>query len=102
MVMLVFGGGNSSISPSDLRLECSEFSYHRRVANKKPSFRPLMYIHTLPETNSSHLKMDGWKMSFLFGMSYFQVRTVSFREGNHTCTSSYLRILYLRVIPQLP
>ena len=23
--------------------------------------------HTFPETNSSHLKMDGWKTSFLFG-----------------------------------
>ena len=22
---------------------------------------------TLPETNSSHLKMDGWKMQFLLG-----------------------------------
>ena len=30
---------------------------------------------TLPETNSSHLKMDGWKdYSFLFGKVYFQVR----------------------------
>ena len=29
----------------------------------------------------SHLKMDGWKTSFPFGMAYFQVRNVSFREG---------------------
>ena len=28
-----------------------------------------------------HLKMDGWKTSFPFRMLYFQVRTVSFREG---------------------
>ena len=38
---------------------------------------------TLPETNSSHPKMDGWNtFSFPFGMAYFQVRTVSFREGS--------------------
>ena len=27
---------------------------------------------TLPETNSSHLKMDGWNTTFLLGMAYFQ------------------------------
>ena len=26
---------------------------------------------TLPETNSSHLKMDGWKNSFLLGLRLF-------------------------------
>ncbi len=38
---------------------------------------------TLPETNSSHLKIDGWKMIRLpFRMVSFQVRrAVSFREG---------------------
>ena len=39
---------------------------------------------TLPETNSSHLKIDGWNTSFLldpFVMAYFQVGAVSFREG---------------------
>ena len=42
---------------------------------------------TLPETNSSHLKMDGWHaFSSPFGMAYFQGRTVSFRECmNPTC-----------------
>ena len=41
--------------------------------------------NTLHETNSLHLKMDDWNtFSFPFGISpYFQVRTVSFREG--TC-----------------
>ena len=30
---------------------------------------------TLPETNSSHLKMDDWNtFSFPFGVAYFQVR----------------------------
>ena len=41
--------------------------------------------YTLPETNSSHLKMDGWNtFSFPFGefSAYFQGRAfaVSFRE----------------------
>ena len=34
----------------------------------------------LPETNSSHLKMDGWKTILSFwGPAYFQVQTFSFR-----------------------
>ena len=37
---------------------------------------------TLPETNSSHPKMDGWNEFVSFWDSAnFQVRTVSFREG---------------------
>ena len=37
----------------------------------------------LPSLNlTCSLKNVGWKMSFPFGMAYFQVRTVSFREGN--------------------
>ena len=24
-----------------------------------------LWVYTIPETNSSHLKMDGWKTSFL-------------------------------------
>ena len=39
-------------------------------------------LYTVPETNSSHLKMDGWKTTFLFWKAYVQVRTVSFREGS--------------------
>ena len=34
---------------------------------------------TLPETNSSHLKMDGWKMYFLLGIPIFRCY-VRFRE----------------------
>ena len=34
---------------------------------------------TLPETNSLHLKMDGWKTSFLLGWPIFRYY-VSFRE----------------------
>ena len=47
-------------------------------------YKKTMYNNgdTLPETSSSHLKMDGWKtFSFPSGKTYFQVRTVSFREG---------------------
>ena len=41
-------------------------------------------LYTLPKkTNSSHPKMDGWKMNYHevhFGMAYFLGRTVSCRE----------------------
>ena len=33
---------------------------------------------TFPETNSSHLKMDGWKMISFWVSAYVQGRTVSF------------------------
>ena len=37
---------------------------------------------SLPETNSSPLKMDGWNTILSYWVSaYFQGRTVSFREG---------------------
>ena len=40
-----------------------------------------MYIaHTLPETNNSPLKMDGWNTTFLLGRPIFR-GYVSFREG---------------------
>ena len=40
-------------------------------------------LHSLKLTASLHLEMNGWNTSYLFpfGMAYFQVRTVSFREG---------------------
>ena len=38
------------------------------------------YIYTLPETNSSHLNMDGWNTSFLLGWPIFR-GYVTFREG---------------------
>ena len=37
-------------------------------------------MSTLPETNSSHLKMDGWNTSFLLGWPIF-TGYVRFREG---------------------
>ena len=42
------------------------------------------HISTLPATNSSHLKMDGWKtfsFPFVSVTAYFQGKIVSFREG---------------------
>ena len=36
-------------------------------------------VYTLPETNSSHLKMDGWNTCFLLGRPIFR-GYVSFRE----------------------
>ena len=58
----------------------------RGTLTDKPTL-PLKTNHrlntlTLPETNSSPLKVDGWKMKFPFGKAYFQRRTVSFREGS--------------------
>ena len=41
-------------------------------------------MNTLPETNSLHLKIDGWKLedyTLVWGPAYFQVRTMSFRGG---------------------
>ena len=35
---------------------------------------------TLPQTNSSHLKMDGLKTKFPFRMATFQMHAVSFRK----------------------
>jgi len=40
---------------------------------------------TLPETNSSHLKIDGWKTLFPLGIRpiFDGEMAVSFREGSH-------------------
>ena len=43
--------------------------------------------YTLPETNSSPLKMDGWNTSFLLGWPIFRCY-VSFREGRSPSVSS--------------
>ena len=50
-----------------------------------PSNLGSFYLRYTPKTNSSSLKMDGWNtmntiLSF-WGPAYFQVRTVSFKEG---------------------
>ena len=42
------------------------------------------------------LKMNGWKtFSFPFGMAYFQVRTVSFRECKSTDPNFFVRFVRL-------
>ena len=52
---------------------------------------PMIQIKELypPETNSEFAPENGWqrKMSFCFGKAYFQVRTVSFREGTWILSS---------------
>ena len=41
-----------------------------------------MIVYILPETNKSHLKMDGWlEDEFPFGRAYFQGLQIRFREG---------------------
>ena len=37
-----------------------------------PLNKPLTNLTTLPDTNSSHLKMDGWNISFLLGWPIFR------------------------------
>ena len=56
----------------------------RRTVTQEPwTWRSVaIYKPSLKLTNKSHLRMDGWEMSFLLGqMAYSQVRPVSFREG---------------------
>ena len=43
---------------------------------------------TLPETNSSHLKMDDWKTSFLLGLPIFR-GYVKFRGFSWIVTSKF-------------
>ena len=48
--------------------------------------------NTIPETNSLHLKMDGWNTTFLLGRPIFRGENVSFREGMPSSSSSYIFI----------
>ena len=41
----------------------------------------LKEIHPRNTGNMGHLKMDGWKTTFLLGRPIFRKKTVSFREG---------------------
>jgi len=46
-------------------------------------------VFTLPETNELHLKMDGWKTSFLLGSPIFRgYGYVSFRVFTSTNSTS--------------
>ena len=49
--------------------------------------------HTLPETNSLPLKMDGWNTSFLLGRPIFR-GYVSFREGSYSTISKLFFEVY--------
>ena len=51
-----------------------------KKTTEKIKIRSLSGRSTLPETNSSHLKMDGWNMSFLLGPGLFSGGYDTFRE----------------------
>ena len=54
----------------------------------EPKVMEVWKMITLPETNSSHLKMDGWNIDFLLGWGIFRgellvLGTVSFTHEFH-------------------
>ena len=53
-------------------------------------------VYTLPETNSSPLKMDGWAFG-AFRPIFKGKLAVSFREGNWDCNCESHLIYYLDV-----
>ena len=62
---------------------CLQFP--EKISEKKQETHTVWeQIITLPETNSSHLKLDGWKTNFLLAHLIF-TGYVSFREGNLFC-----------------
>ena len=67
---------------------CHQQNLHHHTVKVESSTPTKMgkFVHdpcfTLPKTNSSPLKMDGWKTTFLLGRPIFR-GYVSFREG--TC-----------------
>ena len=44
----------------------------------------MVSVGTLPETNSSHLKMDGWNTSFLLGWPIFRGDMLVSGKGKYT------------------
>ena len=70
--------GKSSISWKS-RIVKYYYYYYYYLATK---ILPLFFFWvSLPETNSSPLKIDPWKRRFLLETSIFGGQTVSFREG---------------------
>ena len=65
------------------RMQSSDLSSkHLRSSRVSCNLVLSSIVSTLPETNSSPLKMDGWKTSFLLGWSIFR-GYVSSRGCNH-------------------
>ena len=68
-----------------LNAYCYRYQFHQKsmLEGPKPIVENTVKLSgtTLPETNNSHLKMDGWKMNFLLGWLIFRCY-VSFRECN--------------------
>ena len=54
----------------------------------------------VPETNGSHLNMDGWNTSFLLGSGLFSEKYVSFREGIISKKNIILMDCYQPHIPE--
>ena len=50
-------------------------SSHQPIGEQLPLVSHMagdLRVITLPETNTSHVKMDGWNTTFLFGKASFQ------------------------------
>ena len=67
----------------------------------KPKLDPSQWIWiALPETNSLHLKIDGWNTSFLLGPGLFsEAFAVSFREGWFFFTSPSHSYMFFVALP---
>ena len=51
---------------------CFFLVFHVGKYTVRPMNSMVIYIYTLPETSSSHLKVDGWNTTFPLGMAYVQ------------------------------
>ena len=73
--------------------------------NKSKGFlqvHPFISLITLPETNEYPLKIGHLKRTFHLPTIHFQVRTVSFREGNHLLFPPQRNSLHPASIPNPP
>ena len=93
-VVLIYAVDHNEWYVTCLQLDSSQGFFHVAITNGFSLIYISYTIHknfcsqyrfskcTLPKTNSSHLKMDGWNTIVSFwGPAQFQVRTVRFREG---------------------
>ena len=94
----------TSPKPHPLSLEKKSSERHRferlkravalaRLGRSSPSAKMRTEGVTLPETNSSHLKIDPWKRRFLLETTIFR-GYVSFRECNWIITLSACSVLF--------
>ena len=84
---MISRGGKPSDFPGRNWAKVDPISGPFPTLQQKVSVRFHLLVTTLPETNSSPPK-NGWlEYYFPIGEAYFQVRTVSFREGIHAVDS---------------